>query len=77
VPFRKHLLPKLNNFLIAFPGSSQEQYIDSIAVDSVRLKQQVIYFSVAGQIFQANEEYFAPYIIRKKNPGGMKNNPYL
>jgi len=65
VPFGKHLLPKLNNLLTAFPRLSQGQYINSIAVDSVRLKQQVIYFAVAGQIFQAIEEYFVPYITRK------------
>jgi hypothetical protein len=65
VPFGKRLLPKLNNLLTAFPGFSHGQYIDSIAVDSVRLKQQVIYFAVAGQIFQAIEEYFVPYVTRK------------
>ena len=51
VPFGRQFLPlKLFN---------------SIAIDSVRLKQQVIYFAVAGQIFQAIEEYFGPYIKRK------------
>lgn len=63
VPFGKQLIPKLNSLL--FPGSSPEQFINSIAIDSVRLKQQVIYFAVAGQIFQAIEEYFGPYVKRK------------
>lgn len=37
----------------------------SFVVDSARLKQQVIYFAVTGQIVQAIEEYFVPYIARK------------
>jgi anoctamin-10 len=37
----------------------------SFAVDPSRLKQQVIYFGVLGQIFQAAEEYFYPYVTRK------------
>ena len=64
MPFGKYLIPQLNNFF-AFPDTAQREYGDSVAVDSVRLKQQVIYFAVAGQIFQAIEEYFVPYVARK------------
>ena len=69
VPFGDYIVPKLDFFSVVLPRLVEDTRDIasgvSFAVDSSRLKQQVVYFAVTGQILQAVEEYFVPYIKRK------------
>src|SRR5271169_6360839 len=62
------MVRKLDFFSVVLPRPVEdngEASPASFSVDSSRLKQQVIYFGVTGQIVQAIEEYFVPYLTRK------------
>jgi anoctamin-10 len=76
VPFGDYIVPKLDFFSVVLPRLVDDKgditSRASFAVDSSRLKQQVIYFAVTGQIVQAIEEYFVPYITRKFFSGAKR-----
>lgn len=59
VPFGDYIVPKLTFFTTNYDSRN------SFVVDRVRLEQQVIYFTVTGQLLQMVEEYLVPYITRK------------
>jgi len=74
VPFGKFIVPKLDFFsklLHGAPVSSDDAEV-SLAIDPIRLKQQVIYFAVTGQALQAVEEYFLPWLMRTLFAGAKK-----
>src|SRR5271156_409045 len=70
VPFGHYVIPRLeifSSFLVHFLqgtnsfGASSRRY----TIEPTRVREQLIYFGVAGQILQNCEEYFIPYIGRK------------
>jgi len=66
VPFGNYIGPKLDFSSVASSRGIEENARNpSFAINPLRLKQQVIYFSVTGQVLQAVEEYFLPWITRK------------
>jgi len=66
VPFGKFMVPKLDFFSKLLHGTSvsSDDAELSLAIEPIRLKQQVIYFAVTGQALQAVEEYFLPWLMR-------------
>jgi len=66
VPFGKIIVPKLGFFSKLFHGTSlsTEDVELSLAINPIRLKQQVIYFAVTGQLLEAVQEYFVPWLKR-------------
>jgi anoctamin-10 len=60
VPFGDRIVSSLDYSSLIVGSNSR-----AFAVDPSRLKQQVIYFGVLGQVLQAVEEYFLPYVTRK------------
>ena len=66
MPFGDYVVPRLDFLFNLIPRPADDNRVRStFVVDSDRLKQQVIYFGVTGQILQAIEEYFVPLFKRK------------
>jgi len=70
VPFGHYVIPRLeifSSFLLHFLqgtnffSESSRRY----TIEPSRVREQLIYFGVAGQILQNCEEYFIPYLSRK------------
>jgi anoctamin-10 len=68
VPFGKYIVPKLDIFKIALPVSIDETknvVPHTFSINAFRLKRQLIYFAVTGQIVGFAMENFLPYVTRK------------
>jgi hypothetical protein len=66
VPFGRFIVPKLGFLTKLLHGTSLSAADAelSLAIDPIRLKQQVIYFAVTGQALQAIEENIVPWFTR-------------
>jgi anoctamin-10 len=68
VPFGDHIIINLQHFSVPLPrfvsgiGSGSQKLF---TVDHSRVRQELIYFAVAGQIWQNFEEYIIPYLSRE------------
>jgi anoctamin-10 len=68
VPFGNYIVPKLDIFKVALPGSIDETKMVSprtFSINVFRLKRQLIYFAVTAQIVGFAMENFLPYVTRK------------
>lgn len=68
MPFGNYIVPKLNFFEAFLPASFDEtKNVSSraFAINSYRLKRQLIYFAVTAQIVGFAMENFLPYFTRK------------
>jgi anoctamin-10 len=68
VPFGSYIVPKLDIFQVALPrpvGGDKQLPVHIFEINHLRLRQQLIYFSVTGQIVGFAVENFLPYVTRK------------
>jgi anoctamin-10 len=68
VPFGNWIVPKLDFFAFFLPKSIEETKNltpNTFAINSFRLKRQLIYFAVTAQIVGFAMENFVPYLTRR------------